>query len=93
MPVVHKKCIVGIENTTHILKHHILVWFGGFKRCFYLLSLPLGKMIHFGCTRYTTLGDAENQSPEDHTFPHGLWIGMAPALPSGTWEHVGWRDR
>ena len=23
---------------------------------------------------------------EDHTLPHGFWIGMAPALPSGTLE-------
>ena len=45
-----------------------------------------------------TLLDAENQSPEDHTFPHGLWIGMAPALPSGTleddlsWEKIPWDE-
>ena len=30
------------------------------------------------------MGRLDASISEDHTFPHGFWIGMAPALPSGT---------
>jgi len=29
------------------------------------------------------------EAADDHTFPHGFWIGMAPALPSGTCRQQG----
>lgn len=45
------------KYNTHTQEHHILVVVWWFQTMF---SLPLGKMIHFGCLDTWPLGDAEN---------------------------------